>query len=78
MIVNLKALVVVLGVSVPVLFFFRGPFSEQIGAKRYMIWAIFWVATAVAAYVSPSYWPLIALFSLSLRAFPAHELHAPG
>lgn len=73
MIVNLKALVVVLGVSVPVLFFFLRPFSEQIGAKRYMVWATYWLATAVAAYVSPGYWLFIAGFSVLLFFFSRAE-----
>lgn len=60
-----KAFIAAVAVSAIALFFFRRPFSDMLGAKRYYNWALTWLAITSFSFIITNFW----LFAVASAAF---------
>ena len=60
-----KAFIAAFAISAIALFFFRRPFSDMLGAKRYYNWALTWLAITSFAFILTNFW----LFAAACAAF---------
>lgn len=78
MLTQLKALFVVFAASAATLIFFYRPYSKLVGEKRYIAWAIAWLATLTTVFLAPQYWLFAALFAIVIVAFSLNEPNKPA
>lgn len=73
LIVSIKALIVVLAVSVATLAFYRKAFVDLLGKKRFTRFAIAWIAAACCAFLLTQYWLFFVLFAVLLTVLAMGE-----
>ena len=74
----LKAMIVVAGVSVLVLAFFRKPFADVIGDQRYLKWALLWLSATVLAFLIGNFWAYCVLLAALALAVGLSEPVKPA
>ena len=73
-----KAFIVAFGVSAIALFFFRGPFSNMLGAKRYYNWALIWLAITSFTFIMTNFWLFIIASAALIFVFSRAEPIKPA
>ncbi len=73
-----KALVVVFAISLLVLFFFRKPYAEIIGSKRYRNWAFLWLSITASAFIINGFWLFTGVSAVLVYAFSRAEPVKPA
>lgn len=78
MLINAKAYIIVIVVSVAAFIVMRKPFADAIGAKRFDQWRNAWIIYTTAVFLSPSYWAFIIVSSVAALIATRSETVRPA
>ena len=73
-----KAFIVVFVISVLVLIFFRRPFAESLGVRRFNNWRNLWLAILICAFFITSYWTFVFISALIVIVLSRSEPLKPS
>ena len=78
MLTHLKAFIVVFVISIVVLVFFRKPFADAVGGKRFDAWRNLWIAMVICLFLVPSFWLFIVISGALVFALSRSEPIKPA